>query len=304
MDKLNCLLVLVDDNSELPALLEKARILQNRSTAGELPTELHILRVIYDPTLDWHETAANERQRVINSILDAARQALSHQVFELLDSDVAPAIECTTIWGERPWEEALLHATSVSADLILKAEQQQSTGIARVRTPDDWNLLRHSRIPVLLCGSQEWHEPTAIVVAIDGYDLAHERLNQQLLKTAKHMAQFLSAHIHVVSCYPAMQPWLVELGGLDEQASEHQKLVAALEKTVSKASAEIGLESANIHLLEGKPSSAIAECAQQIGTTLVIVGTHARSGIGAAILGNTAESLIHHLDEDVLVVSE
>ncbi|MGI9325880.1 MAG: universal stress protein [Pseudomonadales bacterium] len=304
MDKLNCLLVLVDDNSELQPLLEKARTLQNRSSSGELPTELHILRVIYDPTLDWHETAANERQRVINSILDTARQALSHQVFELLDSEVAPAIECTTIWGERAWEEALLHATSVSADLIIKAEQHEPTGIARVRTPEDWNLLRHSRVPVLLCGNKDWHEPTAIVVAIDGYDLAHERLNRQLLRTAKSMAQFLSAHIHVVSCYPAMQPWLVELGGLDQQTSEHQSLVAALGKTVSKVTAEIGLEDANIHLLEGKPSKVIADCAQQIGSTLVIVGTHARSGIGAAILGNTAESLIHHLDEDVLVVSE
>ncbi|PWG68292.1 hypothetical protein DF186_25415, partial [Enterococcus hirae] len=63
-------------------------------------------------------------------------------------------LESATLWNPRAWEAVLHAAENADADLILRATgEQESVGervVSVVRTPDEWNLLRHATVPVML----------------------------------------------------------------------------------------------------------------------------------------------------------
>jgi universal stress protein A len=68
-----------------------------------------------------------------------------------------------------------------------------------------------------------------------------------------------------------------------------------------KEAKNIGLEEAAISVEFGKTSTVILEKAAELGADLIIVGTHNRHGL-SLLLGNTADSVIHHAPCDVLAV--
>ena len=53
---------------------------------------------------------------------------------------------------------------------------------------------------------------------------------------------------------------------------------------------------------EGDSSTAIVEQAKKSGTDLIVMATHARSGLKRLFLGSVAEDVIRHADVPVLVV--
>lgn len=54
--------------------------------------------------------------------------------------------------------------------------------------------------------------------------------------------------------------------------------------------------------VEGDPATAIVEAARRHEATLIVVGTHGRTGVKRLVLGSTAESVVRHADRPVLVV--
>ena len=62
------------------------------------------------------------------------------------------------------------------------------------------------------------------------------------------------------------------------------------------------LDHSVLHLEEGLAEEVIPQCADLINASLVILGTVGRTGLSAALLGNTAEQVIDKLKCDVLVL--
>jgi universal stress protein E len=58
----------------------------------------------------------------------------------------------------------------------------------------------------------------------------------------------------------------------------------------------------NTHVEEGLPETVIEQTALSIDAELVILGTVGRTGISAALIGNTAEHVIDQLNCDVLAL--
>jgi universal stress protein E len=63
-----------------------------------------------------------------------------------------------------------------------------------------------------------------------------------------------------------------------------------------------GIESDRIHIKLGDPDKVIVRQANKLGVGLVVVGNSARSGLPAAIMGNTVEKVLDRLDCDVLAM--
>ena len=74
-----------------------------------------------------------------------------------------------------------------------------------------------------------------------------------------------------------------------------------------RASAErlvaAGLD-ATWRLLEGAPAATIVETAANDGTDLIVVGTHARSGLKGMVLGSVARNILVHTKASVMVVHQ
>jgi len=75
----------------------------------------------------------------------------------------------------------------------------------------------------------------------------------------------------------------------------HVDAVAALAE-------QFDIAAENRHVKEGMPEDVLPEVAKILDAEMVIIGTIGRTGLSAAIIGNTAEHVIDRLDCDVLAI--
>lgn len=287
----------------LASLLRKAAFMCARSEPAGFPCQLSIVSVVYEPVVSWILHAAKGRDQLKAALLAHTQSQLDTAVANaLVGTNIdRERVTTTVVWGERAWRTVLDHADAQCADMIVWSE-----GLSRWRragkAPEEWQLARHSGIPILFSQSPAWHEPTALVVAVDAFSHAHDGLNAVLLEQAKTLAALLAGHIYVVSCLPVVRPPALELGLLQEYVAQADLLAAEGRKRLEKALGEAGIANAAIDVSASDPVQKIAEVTERIGPAAVVLGTHARSGVGAAALGNTCEKLIYGLSSDVFVV--
>lgn len=62
-----------------------------------------------------------------------------------------------------------------------------------------------------------------------------------------------------------------------------------------------GLDNGLTHVHLGTPSVVIREQAEELDVDMIVIGTHARRGVGL-LLGSTANSVLHGVTRDVLVI--
>jgi nucleotide-binding universal stress UspA family protein len=55
-------------------------------------------------------------------------------------------------------------------------------------------------------------------------------------------------------------------------------------------------------VLEGNPAETIVDCARDTGATMIVMGTHGRSGFRRFLLGSTAERVVRMATVPVLTV--
>ncbi|WP_432470927.1 universal stress protein [Amphritea sp. HPY] len=166
------------------------------------------------------------------------------------------------------------------------------------RTSRDARILRELPCPVLLVKhDNSWHNST-VVAAADPFSDDSERqlLNQGVLTLASEIAQQVSGQLHVaVACPSAMlagDPELQSEELIQQNARKQMEVLLALQN----------LSAADINVGEGPPEHWVPQVANQHQAALVVIGTQARHGLKGALIGNTAERILHRLDADVLVL--
>lgn len=83
---------------------------------------------------------------------------------------------------------------------------------------------------------------------------------------------------------------------LDAMQSYAQDLMRTCTERATQAHA-----SARTRIIEGHPVDAILDAAREFGATLLILGTHGRSGLEHLLLGSTTEKVLHRAEAPVLV---
>lgn len=293
----------LQDHQKLAQLMRKAAYLCTRSGASEFLCELSVVSVIYEPMIDWAVHAAKERERLRRALMAHVQEQLGTAIASsLVGTDLDTArVSTTVVWGERPWRTVLDHAESRCADLIIWPEEQTPWQRSS-KSPDEWQLARHSRIPVLFARPHDWHEPTAVVVAVDAFSASHDPLNENLFAGAQTLAALLAGHIYVVSTFPSLRPMTANLGLIDDYAAQSQRFSNEGTSRIRQALQRAGIENAVIDVRAGQPVPIITETVERVGPAAVVLGTHARKGISAALLGNTCEKLLDGLETDLFVV--
>lgn len=297
MSPFRSILTVVQDKQEAPTILSRAKAL---ACAEGRSASVHAVRVVYEGVADL-KIKQIEGSRELKSFILGSEEAYLEDAIDA-SGVLIEGIESTTLWNRNTWEGVLHAAQHVDADLIVKAASDNSTIAAMIHTPDDWNLLRYTKIPVLMSCRQPWPWKHNIVAAVDVLDEKHKALNARIARVAASMAAQLGGNLHILGSYPLFEPWATQLGAASSYVNLKNELDTDIFTCIGELSETAAIEHYQAHSAEGSAVSAIRNTLAAIGGTLLVIGTNARSGVEGALLGNTAEKLLHGATTDVLIV--
>ena len=124
--------------------------------------------------------------------------------------------------------------------------------------------------------------------------------SEPAVRRAQMMAKYMNADLtilHIVDYVPPL--WIAN--ELPDEIATESSLIERARTHLSAWVDKIKLEGGEQLVSSGSPKKIIDETARDIGTDLIVMGTHGDRGI-ARIVGSTARGVLHDAPCDVLVV--
>jgi nucleotide-binding universal stress UspA family protein len=139
----------------------------------------------------------------------------------------------------------------------------------------------------------------SIVVGTDGSETA-----KQAVSEAVRLAKALSAPVHVVSAY---QPMHARVSGAPEGAAKVWQPLPddEVERILTEAVAGVRLAGLEVtsHAIRKDPADALLHVADEVGASMIIVGSKGMHGARRLALGNVPNKVSHHARCNVLIVA-
>jgi nucleotide-binding universal stress UspA family protein len=139
----------------------------------------------------------------------------------------------------------------------------------------------------------------AIVVGTDGSDTAAVAVDE-----AVRLAKALDGHVHVVT---ALDPVPVRISGAPEGAKKVWQPTPDYKRDGVLEEAEAAVRIAGVavtgHGKRGDPVDALLEVADEVGATMIVVGSKGMHGARRMALGNVPNKVSHRARCNVLIVS-
>ena len=218
-------------------------------------------------------------------------------------------VTSTATWDKPAHEAIVRRAIEVGADLIVNGTRTRGFANRLVLRHTDWELVRHSPIPLLLVKSNrlKLSGKPAILAAIDPLHANEKpaRLDEQILDVADGMATILKGALHAVHAY---MPLSVSLAaGIGEPivwntATLDADYTRQVSKRFARTLRATGIPTSRRHLRIGSTAHELAMCAAQIRATLVVMGAVSRTRLERLFIGSTAEQVLDDLTCDVLII--
>jgi len=201
-----------------------------------------------------------------------------------------------------PAEEILRYADENSSDLILMATHGRS-GLKRwaIGSVAD-KVLHASKVPVWLVPARcpedvtydMWPKRT-ILVPLDGSELAEAVLPHVEALAEQNGVEPVDVVLLRVAESPVMSDHY--FSNIPETRGEIEKYLARVEKRLQKA----GL-SVQSRVLTGEPAEQIVDYASASPFSLIVMSTHARSGLSRWVLGSVAMKVVSGVSSPILLV--
>jgi nucleotide-binding universal stress UspA family protein len=190
------------------------------------------------------------------------------------------------------------YAAEISADLLVMGTHGRGGWDRIVLGSTAEYVLRRSPCPVLTVGpgAEALASGPVIAAVAFGDDEAN------VIETAAGFAHALGTRLvvfHAVEPVILPAPYAVEIGsiGLDKLVDDAREALAVRlrERVTLPVAAEAIVRA-------GAPEPELLDLIQETGASLVVQGTHGRSGIARAFLGSVAESVVRRAPVPVLTV--
>lgn len=260
--------------------------------------------------------------RLTPLMLRLARLRELENTLQKLRSAASDVIEIETKVVEgKPFVEVIKEVLQHKRDLVVKAAEPDTGVRSFLFGATDMHLLRKSPCPVWLLKERADFGVRRILAAIDFNDLdpnsdnVTEPLNRKILELAHGLAKRHKADLHIVHSWNVVGEDLMRSSQVQSTKEEIEDYVdetravheAWLEQLMQKAQEWMRDEGfhasdAQIHLPKGRATHEIPRVAENVQADLIVMGTIARTGITGAIMGNTAETILHAIDCSVLAV--
>ncbi len=298
MEKYQNILAVIDPTTDDQKALKRSIELAKK-TNGNITAFLSIYDFSYEMTT---MLSSDEREAMRQSLINDRMQWLTDLIAKMEHDDVI--IESKVIWHNRPFEPIIEQVLKHNFDIVIKGTHQHDKLKSVIFTPTDWHILRKCPCPVLLVKEHSWPINGNIVAALNvGSDeIEHQSLNKKITEEAIHLSKLILANIHLVNSFPGT-PVNIAIEIPEFNASEYNESMFNHHKDAMEKHAKaysIGVE--HTHVEEGLAEDVIEKVADELDAELVILGTIGRTGISAALIGNTAEHVIDRLNCDVLAL--
>ncbi|MCL2917918.1 universal stress protein [Shewanella litorisediminis] len=234
----------------------------------------------YNPRL-----AGAARQKILACLNDELTAILS----ELQRPDVAHE----AVWSKRLHEHALPCAASEGYSMMIKGIEG-----AESPEPEDWQLIRHTKVPLMLLTANPLARGRLVLMAVDLDATSEDKklLNRLVLERGRHLANALNLPLHL-ACVVRVPQVLREL----DITTPHEILIAAHEKHRDTLS-QFDLPTEQIHLVTGDPAQCLYQLSSSLKAKYLVIGARQREGIFGATIGSTAEQLIHKVRCNLLIL--
>lgn len=299
MIKYQHILVVMDPAAETQPALHRAVSVAALQQQADITLFMPIYDFSYEVTSMLSST---ERSEMREGVLQSQEEWLKTLLTPYADSAIRFNVK--VVWHSRPFEAIIQQVQEHQHDLVIKSTQKHHLIQSFIFTPTDWHLLRKCPCPVLLVKEQDWPIGGNVVAAVNcgSDDEGQAALNHKIIAESTEVARLLSAQLHLVNAFPITPVNLaLELPDFDPQVY-NAAVKRHHERIMYEYAVRYDLESSALHLEEGLAEEVIPRCADELNATLVILGSVGRTGLSAALLGNTAEQVIDKLSCDVLVL--
>ena len=142
-----------------------------------------------------------------------------------------------------------------------------------------------------------------ILIAVDDSKYAHQAAAYGFALAKKLAANVALIHVNdiPIAMNVTGDPMLGDPGMILPDIMDLQK--KASQELFNKLKAEFGSESiTNEYIVDGSASNQIVETANEFGASIIVLGTHGRTGFDHFISGSVAESVSRHANCPVLIV--
>lgn len=283
-----------DDQKALKRSIELAQ-----HTGGKITAFLSIFDFSYEMTT---MLSSDERESMRQSVIDDRYEWINTLVKELNTTHLT--IDTKVIWHNRPFESIINAVIENKYDIVIKGTHEHDKLKSVIFTPTDWHILRKCPCPVLLVKDHLWPENGNILAAINvGSDEEeHCSLNHKITDHANKLAKTINANVHLVNSFPGT-PINIAIEIPEFNANEYNTgMLTHHQRAMASHCEQYNITEENTHIEEGLPEDVIESVANKIDAELVILGTIGRTGLSAALIGNTAEHVIDQLNCDVLAL--
>ncbi|KZN43027.1 universal stress protein E [Pseudoalteromonas luteoviolacea CPMOR-2] len=296
MDKIKRILTVIDPTKEQQNSLERSISLAKKTGA-----QITAFLSIYDFSYEMTTMLSRDEREAMRLAVIKDREAW---ISDLITDYEGLEITAKVVWHNRPYEAIIEEVLKAQFDIVIKSTHQHDTLKSVIFTPTDWHLIRKCPTPVLLVKDQAWPEDGEIIAAVNAVsdNEQHQTLNKRIIKDALFICDLANASLSLVNTYPAT-PVNIAIEIPEFNPSQYSEAVKKHheDETWSLAN-EFNLAKETCIIEEGLPEDVIPSIAQKKSAELVVIGTVGRTGLSAALIGNTAEHVIDSLDCDVLAL--
>jgi nucleotide-binding universal stress UspA family protein len=250
-------------------------------------SRLVLVTAVYIADIPGHDTWSEEE-------LMRPRDVIAEYLTGVRDRLGAPKTE-TLVKVGYPHESLLEAADETKASLIVVSSHGRS-GLNRwAYGSTAGHLLHASHVPLLVIGKDALEiapagfSPKHVLIPLDGSKLA-----EAALPAGIEAAQAFGAKVSIVRVAPlstVIFPYSVagamQWPDLDQELEASAR--AYLDRIKPKADSSSAVE---VSVLRGPPADALLEFEASSAVDLVVMTTHARSGIARALLGSTADRML------------
>ncbi|MFW6093143.1 MAG: universal stress protein [Pseudomonadota bacterium] len=266
--------------------------------AREAGAHLHLASFCWLPMAERSEVFETHQRRALKQSATSERRRWLDAL--VLDQGLSAAdISTEVVWTDDIAGWVAEHVDQAGTDLVVKSVHHSES---LLHTPLDWRLLRECQAPLLLVSTRRGARSGNVLATVDltSTDAEHERLNSRVLDAASRFAELEDARlhcVHAVEVYGSFEDLeFFDTPVMEKKARDDAR--ARLEEML----APYGVARSHIHAPTGKVGQAVAEVAREIDADLLVVGTGAHRGLGARLLGSSAEKILTRAHCDVLAV--
>ncbi|MBU2918734.1 universal stress protein UspE [Psychrosphaera sp. F3M07] len=298
MSHFNKILVVIDPTEDNHKALSRALEMSEKH-----PCDITVFLTIYDFSYEMTTMLSSDERTVMqNAVLEDKKEWLIELIKQTKQNNTNISTE--VVWHNRPYESITRAAIEGQFDLVIKSTHKHDSLKSVIFTPTDWHLLRKCPCPVLLVKDHAWPKNSKVLAAVSAGtdDASHALLNYEIINHACFMAGLLQSDTHLINAYPPTPMNIaVEIPEFDT-VKYNENMKNHHQTSLSKLALDFNIDDNKTHIVEGLPEDVIPEVARTLDAELVVIGTVGRTGISAALIGNTAEHVIDNLNCDLLAL--